>query len=121
MGSPGGKLGRKICVFWPVESPCKGLSQGVTWLTGLILYACAQLLSHGQFFETPWTVARCASLSMDFPGKNTGVGCHFLLQGIFSTQGWNPCLLHLLHRLEDCLPPAPLGKPTGYNGRLKWC
>ena len=30
----------------------------------------------------------------DFPGKNTGVGCHFLLQGIFSTQGLNPPLLH---------------------------
>ena len=30
----------------------------------------------------------------DFPGKNTGGACHFLLQGIFSTQGLNPCLLH---------------------------
>ena len=30
----------------------------------------------------------------DSPGKNTGVGCHFLLQGIFPTQGLN---LHLLH------------------------
>ena len=30
----------------------------------------------------------------DFPGKNTGVGCHFLLQGIFLTRGSNPCLLH---------------------------
>ena len=29
-----------------------------------------------------------------FPGKNTGVGWHFLLQGIFPTQGLNPCLLH---------------------------
>ena len=28
-----------------------------------------------------------------FPGKNTGVGCHFLLQGIFPAQGLNPCLL----------------------------
>ena len=27
------------------------------------------------------------------PGKNTGVGCHFLLQGIFLTQGLNSCLL----------------------------
>ena len=27
----------------------------------------------------------------DFPGKNTGVSCHFLLQGIFLTQGSNPC------------------------------
>ena len=29
----------------------------------------------------------------DSPGKNTGVGCHFLLQGIFLTQRWNPGLL----------------------------
>ena len=29
-----------------------------------------------------------------FPGKSTGVGCYFLLQGIFLTQGLNPCLLH---------------------------
>ena len=31
----------------------------------------------------------------DFPGKNTEVGCHFLLQGIFLTQGSNSHLLHL--------------------------
>ena len=30
----------------------------------------------------------------DFPGKSTGVGCHFLLPGIFLTQGLNPDLLH---------------------------
>ena len=30
----------------------------------------------------------------DFPGKSTGMGCHFLLQGIFLTQGSNPGLLH---------------------------
>ena len=30
----------------------------------------------------------------DFPGKNTRVGCHFLLQGIFPTQGLNPSLPH---------------------------
>ena len=32
--------------------------------------------------------------SWDFPEKKTGVGCHFLLQGIFLTQGQNSCLLH---------------------------
>ena len=32
-----------------------------------------------------------------FPGKNTRVGCHFLLQGIFPTQGSNPLFLSLLH------------------------
>ena len=30
----------------------------------------------------------------DFQGKNTGVGCHLLFQGIFPTQGSNPGLLH---------------------------
>ena len=30
----------------------------------------------------------------DYPSKNTGVGCHFLLQGIFPIQGWHPPLLH---------------------------
>ena len=30
----------------------------------------------------------------DFPGKNTGVGCHFLLQEIFPTQGLKPGLPH---------------------------
>ena len=47
----------------------------------------------------------------DSPGKNTGVGCHFLLQGIFTTQGSNPHLLSLLHRQAGSLPLAPPGKP----------
>ena len=35
-----------------------------------------------------------SSILGDSPGKNTGVGFHVLLQGIFLTQGSNPCLLH---------------------------
>ena len=42
----------------------------------------------------------------DFPGKNTGVGCYFLLQGIFPTQGSNPCLLHWQ---ADSSPLSELG------------
>ena len=38
-------------------------------------------LSRVLLFATPWTVAYQAPLSMGLPGKNTGVGCHFLLQG----------------------------------------
>ena len=34
----------------------------------------------------------------DFPGKNTGLGCHFLLQGIFLIQELNPRLLHIARR-----------------------
>ena len=51
-------------------------------------------LSHVRLFATPWTVALRLFCSWDFPGKNTGVGCRFLLQGIFLDQGSN---LHLLH------------------------
>ena len=41
------------------------------------------------------------------PGKNTGAGCHALLQGIALTQGANPCLSHLLHWQEVSLWLAP--------------
>ena len=47
-----------------------------------------------------------------FPGKNTGVGCHFLRQGIFPTQGSNLGLLHrrqILYRLShQGSPDLPL-------------
>ena len=42
------------------------------------------LFSHDPLFAT-WTVACQAPLSMGYPGKNTGVGCYVLLQGIFPT------------------------------------
>ena len=63
--------------------------------------------SHVQLFASPWTIARQSPLS-DSPGKNTGVGCHALLQGIFPTQGLNP---HLLHCQEGSLSLVPPGKP----------
>ena len=47
--------------------------------------------------------------SWDSPGKNIGVGCHFLLWGIFPTQGSNRRLLQLLHWQVDSLPAAPPG------------
>ena len=45
----------------------------------------------------------------DSPGKNTGVGCHSLLQGIFPTQG---SVLSLLHLQVDSLVSELPGKPT---------
>ena len=47
----------------------------------------------------------------DSPGKNTGVGCHFLLQGSFPIQGLN---LHLLHWQVESLPSEPSGKWDTY-------
>ena len=69
----------------------------------------AQLLHHLWLFAIPWTVACQAPLFLGFPGENSGVGCHFLLQGIFPTQGSN---LSLLHWQVDSLPLSPLGSPN---------
>ena len=53
-------------------------------------------------FKTPWTVSHPRLFCpWNFPGKNTGVGCHFLLQWIFPTQGLNS---NLLHWQADSLP-----------------
>ena len=46
-----------------------------------------------------------------FPGKNTGVARHFLLQGIFPAQGLNPHLLRLLHWQVGSLSLHHLGSP----------
>ena len=63
-------------------------------------FSCVQLSA------TPWTLCNPMELTRllcpwDSPGKNTGVGCHFLLQQIFPIQRSN---LHLLHWKRDSLP-----------------
>ena len=69
------------------------------------------LQSHGLWharLHRPW----------NFSGKNTGVGGHLLLQGIFPTQELNPPrnFLSLLHWEADYLPIVPPGKPH-LNGK----
>ena len=70
------------------------------------------MLNHVQLLVTPWTVACQAPLSMDSPGKNTGVGCHALLQRIFLTQGLNLCLLHWQ---ADSLPLYHLRRARAFH------
>ena len=53
----------------------------------------SESVSRVQLFATPWTTARLLHL-WNSPGRNTGVGNHSLLQGIFLTQGSNPGLLY---------------------------
>ena len=67
--------------------------------------------SHVWLFATPWTVAISLHYPWDSPGRNTGVDIHFLLQGIFLTQGLNPCLLTSSVLALGSLPLAPPGKP----------
>ena len=59
----------------------------------LVAKLCLTLRTYGLLparFFCPW----------DFPGQNTGVGYHFLLQGIFLSQGSNLCLLCLAGRFS---------------------
>ena len=51
-----------------------------------------------------------------FASKNTGAGCHFLLQGIFPTQESNP---HLLHWQADSLPLSHLGSPGVLSANIQ--
>ena len=67
----------------------------------------SSVMSHS--FATLWTVAFQTPPVLDFPGKNTWVGCHALLQGIFPTQGSNPHFLHLLHHKQILYPLSHLG------------
>ena len=62
------------------------------WSTAVLLCLVAQpcpTLCNLMNYSLPGS-----SVHGNSPGKNTGVGCHALLQGIFLTQGSN---LHLLH------------------------
>ena len=53
---------------------------------------CVYVLGHVQLFATPWAVAHQLLCPWNFPSKNTGVNCHFLLQEIFPTRELNPNL-----------------------------
>ena len=69
------------------------------------LFSCMlTLFSRAQLFVTLWTIAHQAPLSMVSPGRNPGVGCYFLLQGTFPTQGCNPGLLWRPHCRQILYP-----------------
>ena len=94
-------------------------------------YVCACSLVCDSVF--PLTAAARLLCPWNFPGRNTGVGCHSLLQGIFPTQGSNPRLGCLLHWQVDSLPLSHFSfqnkcllsqsstvKATDYPHLLKW-
>ena len=71
------------------------------------------MLSRVWLFATPWAVACQAPLSMGFSMQEIPewVAISFS-QGIFLTQGWNPCFLCLLHWWADSSPLLPPGKQS---------
>ena len=78
----------------------------------------SHILVHAKLLQSCLTP--CDHMDWSLPGSSVhailqariGVGCHVLLQGIFLTQGLNPCLLHLLHWQLGSLSLAPPGKPS---------
>ena len=81
-----------------------------------------KVLSHSVVFDSLQPHGRLPTRLLcpwNSPGKNTGGDCHFLLQGIFPTQGSNQSLL-CLHWQVDSLPLAPAGKPHVYTYRYMY-
>ena len=69
------------------------------------------MLSHVRLFSIPWTEAHQDLQFMGFSRKNTGVGSHSLLWGIFLIQVSKLCLLYCLHWQTGSLPLSHLGSP----------
>ena len=71
-------------------------------------------LSHVRIFMTPWTGALRLLCPWDSLGKNTRVGCHFLLQEIFLTQGLKLSSVAPVLQM-DSLPLSHQGNPIRMN------
>ena len=67
---------------------------------------------HAQWLQSCETLSPPGYSPWDSPGKNTGVGFHFLLQGIFPTRGLNPTSLVSPALAGGFFTAAPPGKPT---------
>ena len=91
----------------------------------ICVWVCAKLLQLCLTLCDPIDSSPLASSVRRYsPGKNTGVGCHALLQGIFPSQGSNPGLPHcrqILYRLSHQGSPVrdPVCLPSVYLQKLK--
>ena len=118
--------GKSGCVFCPVywvhmcevvrcnpmdRSPPGSSVHGV--LQARMLEWVAMPSSGGSSWPQDHSHVSYVHCAWDSPGKNTGVGCHALLRGVFLAPGSQPRLLPPLHWQGGSLPLVPRGKP-GY-------
>ena len=66
------------------------LNEWMLCYTSCVVLAAIYSLTHVQLFATPWTIATRLLCPQDSPGRNTGVGSHFLLQGGLPDPGTEP-------------------------------
>ena len=80
------------------QQPCEFAWKQIIFPLRPVMTMCCVLCLVAQLCPTLCNSVDCTppgpSVHGDSPGKNTGVGCHALLQGIFPTQGLNPSLPH---------------------------
>ena len=101
-------------LIWPFHQVLwlQVMAASLSGIRNVKLCCCCCLFSWVRLFVTPMDCSPPGSCLWDSPDKNTRVGCHFLLQEIFPTQGWNPCLLHWQ---TDSLPLSHQRKLCAYN------
>ena len=120
------ELPKKLFCFWPHQVTCGTLvpcDQGLNPSPdseSTDSYPLDHHCMHAQARLTLCYPTDCSppgpAVYGSFPGKNTGVDCYLLFQGIFLTQGSNPCLLHWQ---ADSLPLCHLGSPGPPRDSLK--
>ena len=95
LGVGDGQGGLACCDSWGRKE--LDTSERLNW-TSRLLCCCCYCCLVSKLCPTVCTPMGCSPARLfcpwDFLGKQTGVVCHFLLQGIFLTQGLNACLLH---------------------------
>ena len=86
--------------------------------------ACECMPSCIQLFATLWTAAHRVLCPWDSPGKNTGVGCHTLFQGIFPTRDQSPVSCITCLGRQVLYTSATWKAHTGYlewsNRKVHW-
>ena len=99
-----------IYKFHICDSEFVGLILKSEILDSYLAWSEVKLLSRVRLFAALWIVAHQAPPPMGFSRQDTGVGCHFLLKGIFPTRELNPGLPHcrqtlygLSHQGSPCL------------------
>ena len=117
---PRSRAPRRERPLWACRSTCSSHAPSLIPLSGRAVCLVAQLcptLCNPMDCSLPDSSVHGGS-----PGKNTGVGCHALCQGIFPTQGSNPSLLHCRRILY---PQRHQGSPNlfivGQREREKEC
>ena len=108
----------RLNLLWSTQRRLQVLSRWQKLVSACMLshFSCVRLLQ-----PYGWQPARLL-YPWDSPGKNTGAGCHALLQGIFLTQGSDPhfsCFLHWQVGSLPLLPPGTSGRKPGEPSETK--